>query len=378
MARILVIDDESDLLEMMRLVLEGRGGHEVILSAEGQDGLEKALSNPPDLAIIDVMMPGLTGYDICRQLRANPATASLPIIIMTARGQPMDRQAALDAGADEHLVKPVTMTEILEHVNAQLAQKTGHPVPHYVYVLMSLRGGVGVTTLAVNLALAWQQSGVSTCLLDFCQTSGHAALHLGLRPQPTWADLIQNDAATMDETSIQTHILQHESGLSVLASPFVPPTDHRLTPANAHRILKILQQRFTITIVDTSSILDEVMFTTLDLASAIGLVLAPEPAAIQTTMGTMRALAKWQEKFFLVLNLLKSGKDIPIQTLEKTLRHKLTAVIPFESDQARALTQGTPLTSKSPNSAWAQSIQAIREAVSQKAKRLDQNPTVGV
>ena len=120
MARILVIDDEADLLEMMRLVLEQRGGHQTVLSAEGPDGLAKALADPPDLAIIDVMMPGITGYDICRQLRANPATASVPILILTARAQPMDRDAAMEAGANECLAKPFSPRQILERVGAIL------------------------------------------------------------------------------------------------------------------------------------------------------------------------------------------------------------------------------------------------------------------
>ncbi len=377
MARILVIDDEGDLLEMMRLVLESRGGHEVTLSAEGQDGLEKALSNPPDLAIIDVMMPGITGYDICRKLRDNPATASMPIIVTTARGQPMDRQAALDAGADEHLTKPVTMVELLEHVDVLLAQKAGDVAPHHIYTLMSLRGGVGVTTLAVNLALAWRRSGVSTCLVDFCQTSGHAALQLGLRPQPTWADLIQNGPEKLDDARIQSCLLQHDSGLPVLASPFIPPTEHRLTSADVHQILNALRQRFAVIVVDGSPTLDGATFKTLDLASAVGFVLAPEQASIQTTVGAMRALADWQDKFFLVLNRLTPKAEVSFQMFEQTFKRRLTpvgremtSVIPFELEQARALAQGAPLMLQKPDSALAQAVRALMQKIERIGPRL--------
>ena len=108
MARILVIDDNADLLQMIRLLLTERGGHEVVLSAEGADGLAKAAENPPDLAIVDVMMPGMTGYQVCRKLRETPATADIPIIILTARGQDIDRQASLDAGADVYIASTVS------------------------------------------------------------------------------------------------------------------------------------------------------------------------------------------------------------------------------------------------------------------------------
>ena len=101
-----------------------RSGHQTMLSADGPDGLAKALADPPDLAVIDVMMPDMTGYEVVRQLRANSATASLPIIILTARGQPVDRQAALDAGADMYMSKPVTMAELSERVEGLLAKRT--------------------------------------------------------------------------------------------------------------------------------------------------------------------------------------------------------------------------------------------------------------
>lgn len=128
MARILVVDDDVDLLQMIRMLLESRGGHEAILSADGEDGIAEALADPPDLAIIDVVMPGITGYEVCRRLRQEPATANIPIIVLIARGQPVDREAALAAGADVYIAKPVTMAELLERVNDMLTDRPPRPV----------------------------------------------------------------------------------------------------------------------------------------------------------------------------------------------------------------------------------------------------------
>jgi DNA-binding response OmpR family regulator len=167
MARILVVDDNADLLQMIRMLLEERGGHEVMLSAEGEDGLAKARANPPDLAIIDVMMPGMNGYEVCRQLRRNPATAQIPIIVLTARGQPVDREAALAAGADDYIAKPVTMAELLERVNRLLTSRIARRPAGGTIAVLSLRGGVGVTTLAVNLAVTLARSSPNqVCLVD--------------------------------------------------------------------------------------------------------------------------------------------------------------------------------------------------------------------
>ena len=310
MANILVIDDEADLLEMMRLVLEQRGGHQTVLSAEGPDGLAQALADPPDLAIIDVMMPGITGYDICRQMRANPATASVPILILTARAQPMDRDAAMDAGADDYMTKPVMMVELLERVDALLAGRSEQPSTFAgMFVLMSLRGGVGVTTLAVNLAAMLAQAGDgAVCLVDLCSSSGHVALQLGLRPDPNWSDFVGiADVNVPDTETIAAHLLQHSSGLQVLASPFVPVVGRGLSQKAVQAVFGILQQQFEIVVVDVPAVLDEVTMEVLEAASAVGLVVTVESPAIQTTIGTLRALQQWSARFHIVLNQIAPG-----------------------------------------------------------------------
>jgi pilus assembly protein CpaE len=130
----------------------------------------------------------MNGYEVCRQLRRNPATAQIPIIVLTARGQPVDREAALAAGADEYIAKPVTMAELLERVNRLLTSRIARRPAGGTIAVLSLRGGVGVTTLAVNLAVTLARSSPNqVCLVDLSPSSGHDALQLGLRPDPNWS-----------------------------------------------------------------------------------------------------------------------------------------------------------------------------------------------
>ncbi len=117
MSQILLIDDDFNLLQMVKLMLE-RVGHTVEIAKDGEKGIVLAAQIRPDLAIIDVMMPGLSGYDVVRRLRQDPLTASIPIIILTARSQPMDKEMALEAGANAFLSKPVTAQELTERVDA--------------------------------------------------------------------------------------------------------------------------------------------------------------------------------------------------------------------------------------------------------------------
>ena len=363
MAKILIIDDDSEFLDMLNLLMQ-RSGHQTALSADGPDGLAKAKADPPDLAIVDVMMPDMTGYEVVRQLRADPSTASLPIIILTARGQPVDRQAALDAGADEYMSKPVTMADLAERVEELLGKPVSarSPLLKGAFVMLSLRGGVGVTTLATNLAATLAQTGdKAACLLDLCPSSGHAALQLGLRPEPNWSDLV--GVGGIDAGTVDAHLLQHGSGLQVLASPVVPIVGQQgvVSRSVAQAMLSALQQEFSIVVVDAPSVLDEAAMAAVEMALAVALVVTVESPSIQTALGTLRALKRWLPKCYTVINQVSPGAQLPVEAIERTLKRPIMGVIPFDPAQAQALAQGAPQAIRDPASPLAQGVQQLAQ-----------------
>ncbi len=103
--RILLVDDEKDLADMVRMRLEAQG-YSVISAYDGQDGLEKARSEKPDLIILDLMLPKIDGYKICGLLKADARYNKIPIIMFTARAQEADRKMAEEIGADAYITKP--------------------------------------------------------------------------------------------------------------------------------------------------------------------------------------------------------------------------------------------------------------------------------
>jgi signal transduction histidine kinase/CheY-like chemotaxis protein len=111
-ARLLLVDDNADILEMLRDVLEGLG-HDVDVAADGCGGVDKALANPPDVAFVDIGLPGLDGYEVARRIRAAHPASHVRLVAMTGYGQPEDRDRALRAGFDHHLVKPIDRDDIL-------------------------------------------------------------------------------------------------------------------------------------------------------------------------------------------------------------------------------------------------------------------------
>jgi DNA-binding response OmpR family regulator len=121
-ADVLVVEDEESLLQTLRYNLT-RAGHAVRLCTDGSVGLEMALENPPDLLLLDLMLPGVDGLEICRRVRAevgNPAVSQVPILVLTARDDEIDKVVGLEVGADDYLTKPFSMHELLARVKALL------------------------------------------------------------------------------------------------------------------------------------------------------------------------------------------------------------------------------------------------------------------
>ena len=118
--KILIIEDDRSTARLTEYTLQ-QAGYEAIVVSDGFDGLRKALSDYPDLVILDIMLPGLDGYEICHRLRQKPETANTPVLMISAKSRQDDKDIGLKMGADEYLTKPVDPAEILAKVEALLA-----------------------------------------------------------------------------------------------------------------------------------------------------------------------------------------------------------------------------------------------------------------
>ena len=117
--RILLIEDDLNLTELVRYNLE-RDGYDVSLAEDGEEGLMMAMEQPPDLILLDWMLPNLSGIEICRRLRRNAELANVPIIMLTARTEEGDRVRGLETGADDYVTKPFSPRELIARINAVL------------------------------------------------------------------------------------------------------------------------------------------------------------------------------------------------------------------------------------------------------------------
>lgn len=121
-ARILIVDDDLQTLKLIGLMLERRG-HEIVAARDGGQALLKARTEAPDLIILDMMMPDMSGQEVCRQLRRDPATRDLPILMFTAKSEVSAKVQGFEAGADDYMTKPIHPNDLAARVDAALQRR---------------------------------------------------------------------------------------------------------------------------------------------------------------------------------------------------------------------------------------------------------------
>ncbi len=119
MATILVVDDEEPIQELLRFNLE-KEGYRVSVAKDGQEALKHVENDQPDLIVLDLMLPGMDGLEVCRKLRSNPKFQQIPIIMLTAKGEEIDKVLGLEIGADDYMTKPFSPRELLARIKARL------------------------------------------------------------------------------------------------------------------------------------------------------------------------------------------------------------------------------------------------------------------
>ena len=118
--RILIVDDESEFVDMTRFYFENRG-YEVFSASDGEEGLKQARSLKPDIVLLDIMMPKMNGYQVCRELKSNPTEPTCHVIMLTAKSQESDKFWGMETGANEYITKPFDIEELEKKINNALS-----------------------------------------------------------------------------------------------------------------------------------------------------------------------------------------------------------------------------------------------------------------
>jgi DNA-binding response OmpR family regulator len=287
--KILIADDEVHALRILGLALH-QEGYEVMGAQSGPEALEKIQQDPPDLAILDVMMPGMSGDEVCRQIRATPETAHIPVILLTALSQVDTKVAGFAAGADDYVTKPVSFKELNARIKAllarsHLASRAAPPASQArILAFVGVKGGVGTTTLAVNVAIAATEQGRSTILVDLHPQGGTVAAQLGLQARMTLGTLLEQDPGAIDVATIENCLLSERTGLRVLPATLGPAAQPpELTVLHTEKIVRYLAGMADWLVLDLEPVMNLATQATLRRAHRVVLVSEADNVAIKVT-----------------------------------------------------------------------------------------------
>ncbi len=378
--KVLIIDDDVETLRLVGLMLE-RQGYLISAADNGARAIQKAITERPDIILLDVMMPDMSGIEVAKQLRARPETADVPIIMFTAKSQVDDKVEGLEAGADAYLTKPTQPRELLAQVKALLTRakkaraasvEASAPTPRRGHVIgvLSAKGGVGVTTVATNLAVTVRKlTGESVLVADYRPGTGGISLCLGFSSSNGVRKLLRKDAKTIKERDVKNEITSHSSGIQVFLAPDRPREAIYFVRVEQYRaIARMLPQLAKYVILDLGPALPPVTQAVIEYCDEFIVVIDPSPDSTTQTkalLDDLNTLGVGPGRVRVVmLNRLASGLQLTWTQLQDELGHSIATVITPAPELAfRARQSHVPMVLQQPNGLTAEQYTKLAAAV---------------
>lgn len=340
--KILIIDDDLDTLRLVGLMLQ-RQGYQISAATNGQQGLDKAFEEDPDLILLDIMMPDMDGYEVTRRLRKNPSTMETPILMFTAKTQLDDKVIGFEVGANDYLTKPTHPSELQARVKTLLSRVgekrefvgTGKDEGQgYLIGVLGARGGVGTTTLAVNLAASLQSRTKSDVVVaEMLPGQGALALDMGTPNPKGLVDLLSlSKLNEITRDKVRESLTAHPSGLKLLLASDRPRDMHLINQtANYEIAIKRLAGLARFTVLDLGVALQPFAEKVLPLCNEILVVIEGVPNTIIHTkalIDDIAALGISRKCIHVVLNnRMRSDTQLPSSQVQTKLEHEIISTL---------------------------------------------------
>lgn len=365
--RVLIVDDLPETRENVRKLLQFEQDIEVINQAgNGEEAIEMARADQPDIILMDINMPGIDGIGASQ--RISELVPSAQIIIMSVQSDSDYLRRAMMAGARDFLTKPFGGDELVAAIRRvydkrpnivaapsrraqagagmQMVEVLPETVAGNIVAVFSPKGGSGCSTVAINLGVSIAKQGYSTALVDGSLQFGDVAVMLNMKPITSVVDL-SDRASELDNELISSVIQKHQSDLSVLFAPPRPEMAEVVTDGKLKELLNALRDMYDFIIVDTSSTLDSITLSILDVADRIVLVTQQNLPSLKNAsrfFDLCESLNYESDKVNLVVNRVSEKKGISVKDISNTLKRPVVMAIPIDDDTVNsAIDQGVPL-----------------------------------
>ena len=379
--KILIVDDDLDTLRLVGLMLQ-RQGYQISAATNGQQGLEKAFDEDPDLILLDVMMPDMDGYEVTRRLRQNPSTAETPILMFTAKSQLDDKVIGFEVGANDYLTKPTHPSELQARVKTLLArvgQKKETAAPKggdqgYVVGLLSARGGLGITTLAVNLAAGLLTKTKSEVIIsELLPGQGAMALELGLAGTKGLVDLLSiTKLSELTRDKVRESLTHHGSGLKVLLSSDRPRDMHLISQvSNYETIISRLAGLARFVVLDMGIGIQPFAMKALPMCDEVLILLEGVPNTIIHTKALIEDIASMgvnkRGVNVILNNRVRSDTQLPSSQVQTKLDHEIICTLtPAPELFVQATRMQTPAVLCQPESLTARQVGKLVDFITER------------
>ncbi len=341
--KILIIDDDLDTLRLVGLMLQ-RQGYQISAATNGQQGLDKAFEEDPDLILLDIMMPDMDGYEVTRRLRRNPSTMETPILMFTAKTQLDDKVIGFEVGANDYLTKPTHPSELQARVKTLLSRandKKGavgaasRDESHgYVIGVLGARGGLGTTSLALNLAASLHSRTKSDVIVaEMLPGQGVLSLDMGATNPKGLVDLLSvTKLNEITRDKVRESIVGHPSGLKFLLASDRPRDMHLINQTSNYEIVvKRLTGLARFIVLDLGVGLQPFAEKILSLCNELLIVIEGVPNTIihaTALVDDIAALGISKKNIHIVLNnRMRSDTQLPSSQVQTKLGHEIISTL---------------------------------------------------
>ena len=379
--KILIIDDDLDTLRLVGLMLQ-RQGYQISAATNGQQGLDKAFEEEPDLILLDVMMPDMDGYEVTRRLRRNPSTMETPVLMFTAKTQLDDKVIGFEVGANDYLTKPTHPSELQARVKTLLlrandrkeAGSSGEEKHGYVIGVLGARGGLGTTSLALNLAASlYARTKSDVIVAEMLPGQGALSLEMGLNHPTGLTDLlVPTKLNEITRDKVREALAGHASGLKMLLASD-RPRDMQLInqTGNYEVIVKRLAGMARFVVLDLGVGLQPFAEKTLPLCSELIVVIEGVPNTIiraSALIDDIVALGNSKKNIHVVLNnRMRSDTQLPSSQVQTKLGHEiLSTLTPAPELFVQATRMQTPVVVCQPDSLTTRQITKLVDFITER------------